>query len=167
MRRTSPPGRQRRPTTTTMTTKVMILGAGVLVLGAYTAFVADTNSTDYSKYAFIGQFCLNLVVFVLDPGQIVKESWAGIDGAALGIGTIFVGVIQLYAAMFIVLFALDAPLSQFICMTLGMGQLYRDIVLNESGPPLPVLVLFVGVFFSSVYGYFVEGGAATKKARTD
>ena len=146
----------------------MILGAGVLILGAYTAFIADPQSTDYSKYAFIGQMCLNLVVFVMDPGQIVKESWAGIDGAALGIGTIFVGVVQLYAAMFIVLFAVeDAPLSQFVCMTLGMGQLYRDVVLNESGPPLPVLVLFVGVFLSSVYGYFVEGGAVAKKSRTD
>lgn len=144
---------------------VMVLGGIVLALGAYTAFVADAKATDYSKYAFIGQFCLNLAVFVMDPGQVVKDTWAGIDGAALGIGTLFVGVIQLYAAMFIVLFALDSPLSHFVSMTLGMGQLYRDVVLNESGPPMPVLVLFVVVFLSSAYGFFVEGGAA--KSRTD
>ena len=37
-------------------------------------------------------------------------------------------------------------------MTLGMGQLYRDVFLNDSGPPMPVLVLFVVVFLASAYG---------------
>ena len=145
---------------------VMALAGIVLALGVYNAFfVSDTEGTDYSKYAFIGQFALNLAVFVMDPGQVVKDTWPDIDGAALGIGTLFIGVIQLYAAMFIVLFVLEAPLSHFVSMTLGMGQLYRDVVLNESGPPIPVLVLFIVVFLSSAYGFFVEGGAA--KSRTD
>ena len=44
-----------------------------------------------------------------------------------------------------------------------MGQLYRDIVLNESGPPMPVLVLMVVVFLTSAYGAFVQKAPGTKR----
>ena len=135
---------------------VMALGAVTLGAGAAVAFGTDGTGTDYGKYMFIIQNALNLVVFVLDPAQVVKDTWTDISGAPLGIGVLFVGVLQLYCAMFIVLFLFDSPLSQFICMTLGMGQLYRDVFLNDSGPPMPVLVLFVGVFLASVYG-MVQG----------
>ena len=43
------------------------------------------------------------------------------------------------------------------------GQLYRDVVLNDSGPPLPVLVLFVVVFLASLYGVVGAKGASKAK----
>lgn len=144
---------------------VMALAGIVIALAAFVAFGTDGKGTDYGKYAFLINFGINLAVFVADPGQIVKDTWSGAEGAALGIGTIFVGVIQLYCAMLLVLFVIKSPMSHFVGMTLGMGQLYRDIVLNEGGPPLPVLVLFVGVFFSSAYGAFVEKTPAAEKMK--
>jgi len=92
------------------------------------------------------------------------SSNSGADGADLAIGTMLVGVLQFYTAMFLVLFGLQSPLSHLVAMTLGMGQLFRDVVINESGPPMPVLVLFVGVFLSSAYGFYKAGDA---KKRSD
>ncbi len=65
---------------------------------------------------------------------------------------------------FLVLFLLDAPLNHAVAMALGMGQLYRDVVLNDSGPPLPVLILFIVVFLTSVYGVVAGGGKAKAKS---
>ena len=141
---------------------VMVLAGIVIALAAFVAFGTDGKGADYGKYAFIVKFGINLAVFVADPGQVVRDTWSGADGAALGIGTLFVGVIQLYCAMFLVLFMMKSPMSHFVGMTLGMGQLYRDVVFNESGPPLPVLVLFVVVFLTSAYGAFVEKGGRSK-----
>jgi len=143
---------------------VMVLGGITLLAGIYQAFVASGKGTDYGKYIFIVQNVINFVAFTVDPAQIVKDTWPTVDGAALETGTLFVGVIQLYAAMMVVLFVVDGPLNQAVAMTMGMGQLYRDVVLNDSGPPLPVLVLFVVVFLSSVYGVVAAKDAPKKRS---
>ena len=98
---------------------VMILGAVTLALGAFVAFGNDGKGTDYGKYAFLVQFAINLAVFVAQPAMVVEETWPGIDATSLAVGMIFVGVIQYYCAMMIVLFAMDAPMSHFIAQTLG------------------------------------------------
>ena len=113
---------------------VMALGAIALLASAYVAFGTDGKGTDYGKYLFVLQMALNLFVFSTQPGQIVKDTWPSIKGGELEIGVLFVGVIQMYAAVFLVLFLVDRPLNYAVAMTLGMGQLYRDVVLNDSGP---------------------------------
>ena len=78
---------------------VMALGALTLLAAAYVAFGTDGKGADYGRYAFIGQMGINLAAFVTQPAAIVKDTWPAISGGELEIGVLFVGVIQLYAAM--------------------------------------------------------------------
>ena len=52
---------------------VMVLAGGTFAAGFLNAFV---DGKSYSKYVFVVQMIINLVVFVMDPGQVVKETWS-------------------------------------------------------------------------------------------
>lgn len=143
---------------------VMVLAAGTLAVTAYGGFV-DNGKESYGKYAYVGQGVINLIAFVADPVTLVKDTWPDISGAALESGVIFVGVFQCYVAIFLVLSLIEpAAKAQFVAMVIGMGQLSKDVFINDTGPPMPILVTFVGIFFTSAYGFFAEGAKGKSKS---
>lgn len=144
---------------------VLAMGFGVLGLTAWSSLAGGPERV--AKYVFLGFYALNTVVFKADPDKVLTDTWPEITNGrtpdAHEMCKIFVGVIALYCAMLVVLVGMDSPLNMAVAMTLGMGQVYNDVFVMDSGPPLPVLVMFIIVFVSSWYGVIAAPKSSKKE----
>jgi hypothetical protein len=142
----------------------------VMVLCVATLAVAAMHATSkgpagvaaHAKYVFAGESAINLLAFVANPAQVVLDTWPSATGASLEAGVVFVGVIQFYMAVFLVLSFFEGAQARFIAMCLVVCQWYRDIILLDSGPPLPVRVVGLALAAATAYECFGPAGKGKK-----
>jgi len=138
-----------------------------MVLAVVTLAVGAMHATDKgpagiaanAQYVFAGECAINLIAFVANPAQVVLDTWPSVTGASLEAGVLFVGVMQFYMAVFLILAFTEGAQARFFAMCLVLCQWYRAVILNDSGPPLPVLVLGLALAGATAYEYF---GVASK-----
>ena len=142
-----------------------------MVLSAITLAVAAMHATGKgpagvaakAQYVFAGQSAINLLAFVADPAQVVLDTWPSATGASLEAGVVFVGVMQFYMATFLALTFLKGAEARFAGMVLVLGQWYRDIIVLDSGPPMPVRVFGLALAAATAYEYFGAAGKGKGK----
>ena len=70
---------------------------------------------------------------------------------------------QFYMALFLALAFLEGAESRFAGMVLVLGQWYRDIIVLDSGPPMPVRVFGIALAAAAAYEYFGAAGKGKGK----
>ena len=144
-----------------------------MVLGAITLAVAAMHATGsgpagvaaHAQNVFAGQSAINLLAFVANPAQVVLDTWPSATGASLEAGVLFVGVFQFYMAAFLALTFLEGAQARFAAMCLVLGQWYRDIIVLDSGPPMPVRVFGLALAAATAYEYFGAAGKGKGKGK--
>ena len=141
----------------------MVLTAIVMTTSTLHATGMAPVTADQAKYVFVGQCVLNLLAFVADPKQVVLDTFPSASGASLEAGVLMVGVIQFSMATCIVMALMEGAKARFATMCLVLGQWYRDIIVQDSGPPLPVIVGGLGLSVATAYEFFATGDSAKGK----
>lgn len=141
----------------------IVLASIVMITSTLYATGMAPLTADQAKYVFVGQCGLNLIAFAADPKQIVLDTWSNASGASLEAGILMVGVMQFCMAACIVMAVMTGAKARFVTMCLVLGQWYRDIIVQDSGPPLPVIVGGLALSGATAYEFLATGSPDKSK----
>ena len=118
----------------------------VMVMTALVLIAQFAAPEVWSRRAFIGFALLNAFTFTTNPLMVLTDSFPAItDGSeAFKLGSLLFEVIALYQVMMAILAAFPgAPLGLAYAWQAGLPILMKHVLLDKSGPPGPMIVLYV------------------------
>jgi len=146
-----------------ITVDALIPPPPVMVMTGLVVLVTLFASELWAKRVFIGFCALNAATFLLNPLQVLTDSFPEItEGTkAFNIGAFCLEVVAWYMLVCAIVIGLPAQLGKCLAWTTGVPLIGKHVLINGSGPPGPMIVFF---FMTLAVAWYENGWTNHKPA---